>query len=253
MYTKIISLLFFITLLLSCTLKAQNRSDSSIFIPSLGINYAYNIVGGDMKNNFGNHSSVGADLTLKFKNQWILGTSFEYYFGNDVKNEDDYFTGIKNSKGYIIDGNGHFAEVFLYERGFNIQFFTGYQFHLWAPNPNSGPFVQFGAGFMQYWVRIENPGLAAPQIKDDYKKMYDRLTNGLSTTQFFGYRYYGNRNLMNIYIGIELTQGWTKNRRSYNADLISTEIKSQLDLFTALKIGWMIPYYGRQPQEFYYY
>ncbi len=231
----------------------KNHRDSSIFIPTLGMNYSYHLVGGDMANTFGNNSAVGADFTLKFKSQWIVGTSFEYYFSDKVNNQELYFKDITNEKGYIIDGNGQFAEVFLFERGFNIQIFGGYQFDFWSPNPNSGPFIQVGMGFMQYWVRIENPGFTAPQIKDEYKKLYDRLSNGFSTTQFFGYRLMGSRNLTNFYFGIELTQAWTQNRRSYNADLSAADPGRHFDMLTGFKVGWIIPFYAKAPKQYYYY
>jgi hypothetical protein len=230
-----------------------SHTDSSIFIPSLGANYAFHVVGGDMANTFGNHHAVGTDLTFKFKNQIILGLGFEYYFSDHVLNQDSYFQDIKNSKGYIIDGNGMYAEVFLYERGFNLQGFAGYQFHFWSPNPNSGPFIQVGFGFMQYHVRIENPGFTAPQIKDNYLKMYDRLTNGSSISQFIGYRFLGNKNLTNFYLGIEFTQAFTQNRRSYNADFTDQNLKQQLDLLAAFKVGWIIPFYNKAPKAYYYY
>lgn len=240
----------FISLL---SLAQANISDSSIFIPSIGIHYGYHIPYGELTNQYGNVSTIGADATFKLKQQLVFGLGFEYYFSETVKNTIPYFRDIVNDHGYIIDGNGQFAEVFLYQRGFNIQAFTGYQFHFLAPNPNSGPFIQFGVGFMQYWTRIDNPLQAAAQIRGDYKKMYDRLTNGLSLSQFVGYRYMGDRNLANFYIGFEFTQGFVKNRRTYNADYTS-EIK--LD-YTAsmigLKAGWIIPLYSKSPKKYYYY
>ena len=234
--------------------KAQNNlHDSSLFIPSLGINYTYQFVGGDLKNTFGNSHSIGANLNFKLKNNWLFGGDFQFYFSDQIKNKEPYFQNIVNNDGYIIDGDGQYAEVYLYQRGFNTQLYVGYQFNLWAKNPNSGPFIQFGMGFMQYWVRIENPGLTAPQITGDYKKMYDRLTNGLSTSQFIGYRWMGNRNLTNFYFGIELTQGWTENRRNYNADLSPEDLGKHLDLLTGIKVGWIIPFYPKVAKEYYYY
>ena len=235
------------------SLAQKSHRDSSIFIASLGIHYGYHFVGGNMKNTYGNNHAVGADATFKLKNGISIGADFEYYFSENVKNRDSYFKNISNYSGNIIDGNGRYAEVNLYERGYNIQIFAGYQFHQWGPNPNSGPFIHLGVGFMEYHTRIENPEKTAPQIKDEYIKMYDRLRNGFSSTQFFGYRFMGNRNLANIYFGVEFTEAWTANRRSYNADLKPEELGIKFDFLTAIKVGWIIPFYGRAPKEYYYY
>jgi len=241
-------------LLFSFVAKSQKSvSDSSIFIPSLSIHYSYHLASGDIGKTYGNNHAVGTDFTVKLKNQFVLGLGFEYYFSEDVKNEDSYFANIKTEKGFVIDGNGQYAEMFLYERGFNIQLFTGYQFDFWSKNPNSGPFVQAGVGFMQYRTQIKNTENTAPQVQGEYVKMYDRLSNGLSTTQYFGYRYMGSRNLWNFYIGVELTQGWTKNRRTYNADLPESESLNHFDFLTAIKLGWIIPFYKKTPQDYYYY
>ena len=247
---------FFIVtfLLLSMQSIAQRSvSDSSIFIPSVGVHFSYHIPSGDLSHFYGNASAIGADFNFKLKSQWILGTFFEYYFSDNIKDRAGYFKGIQNSQGFVIDGNGQFAEIFLYERGFNIQAYAGYQFNVLSPNPNSGPFIEVGVGYMQYWTKIENPGMTAPQINGKYMKMYDRLSGGISSTQLIGYRYMGDRNLMNIYAGFEFTQGWTKSLRSYNADFAPGATLNYFVWTTAFKVGWVIPFYPRTPKKYYYY
>jgi hypothetical protein len=246
-------LIFAFFLLSTFSFAQKEISDSSIFIPSIGMHYGYHLSSGELANQYGNCSAIGSDFTLKFKNQLVLGLGFEYYFSDNVKNTIPYFKDIINDHGYIIDGNGQYAEVFLYQRGFNIQVFSGYQFNFLSPNPNSGPFIQIGVGLMQYRTRIENPEMTAPQVNGENKKMYDRLTNGLSITQFIGYRYLGARNLTNIYAGFEFTQGFVKNRRSYNADYSSETPLNYTATMVAFKIGWIIPLYRKAPKKYYYY
>ncbi len=226
--------------------------DSSITIPSISLHYAYEFVGGDLAERFGNNHKVGGEFNLKLKNNFILAINMSYLFGSDVKNEANYFHAIRNDHGYIIDGNGNYASVFLYERGFNTYVNFGYQFNILAPNPNSGVFATAGFGFMQHYVRIENPDNVARQVVGDYAKLYDRLSNGFSTQQTIGYRFIGNRNLTNFYFGFEFTQAWTQSRRSYNADDMKRNTNKHLDLLFGLKLGWIIPIYGRAPQKFYY-
>jgi len=231
----------------------SHAQDSSILIPSISIHYAYQFPGGDLANRFGNNHNVGGAFTLKFKSNIFLGVDFSYLFGTDVKNKDSYFKNIRTDHGYVIDGNGQYAEIHFFERGFQTYVYAGYQFHFLAPNPNSGPFIQAGVGFMQHYVRIENPGNAASQIVGDYVKLYDRLSNGFSTSQTIGYRFMGKRNLANFHIGFELTQAWTQSRRSYNADDMRKNTDTHLDLLYGIKVGWIIPLYGRAPKDYYYY
>lgn len=227
--------------------------DSSITIPSISVHYAYQFPGGDLSSRFGNNHNVGGEFTIKLRSGFILGVEGSYLFGTDVKNENSYFKNIRNDHGFVIDGNGQYAEVMLYERGLHIFAFAGYQFTFWSPNPNSGPFIHLGAGFLQHYVRIENPGNVTPQIMGEYSKLYDRLSNGFSATQMIGYRYMGNHNLSNFYIGIEFTQAWTQSRRAYNADDMKQNTDKHLDLLFGIKLGWVIPLYGRAPKDFYYF
>jgi len=226
--------------------------DSSITIPAISIHYGYEFPGGDLVDRFGNNHKVGGEFSLKLKNNFILGISMSYLFGTDVKNENLYFKDLRNDHGYLINGNGEYASVHMYERGFNTYLNFGYQFNVFAPNPNSGIFITAGLGFMQHHVRIENEENITPQITGEYTKMYDRLSNGFSTQQTVGYRFIGNRNLTNFYFGFEFTQAWTQSRRSYNADDMKRNTDQHLDLLFGLKLGWIIPIYGRAPKQYYY-
>jgi len=253
MKTSIILAFIILSLGIFNTASAQKSvRDSSITIPSISIHYAYEFVAGDMAERFGNNHKVGGEFTLKLKNNFILGINMSYLFGSDVKNEENYFHAIRNDHGYVIDGNGNYASIFLYERGFNTYINFGYQLNVLAPNPNSGFFATVGAGFLQHYVRIENPENVAKQVVGDYAKLYDRLSNGFSTQQTVGYRYIGNRNLTNFYLAFEFTQAWTQSRRSYNADDMKRNTDKHLDLLFGLKVGWIIPLYGRAPQKYYY-
>ena len=241
--------------LFTFNLSAQRGiKDSSIFIPAIIFNYSYQMpLSGAIEESYGNNHSVGAEFSFKLKNNLMLGLNFGYMFGEDIKNQDSYFSKIVNSKDFITDGNGEFASVFLYQRGYNFQITAGYQFSFWSPNPNSGIFIQAGAGFMEYKTRIENKGKAAHSVVGEYAKMYDRLRNGFMTSQMVGYRLMSKKNLTNVYGAIELSQAWTDNRRNYNADLTPDQQGKKMDLLISFKVGWIIPFYGRAPKDYYYY
>lgn len=248
------SLLFSFALLFSVVAVAQvNIKDSSITIPMINVHTGFHIPGGDLEERFGNNGTVGAEFQLKLKSQWLFGANYSFIFGNDIKNQDNYFHRIKTSDGYVLDGNGQFAELFLYQRGFNASLQFGRQFDIWNINPNSGPYFLVSPGYFQHYVRIENPDNVTPQIAGDYLKGYDRLTAGFSLTEFVGYRFFSNNRLFNFYLGVEFTQAWTQSQRSFNYDDMARDTKERLDLMYGIKFGWMIPLYGRVPNDYYYY
>ncbi len=84
---------------------------------------------------------------------------------------------------------------------------------------------------------------------------YDRLTQGLSLSEFIGYQYVSEKNLYNFYIGLFFQQGLTKNMRNLNFDQPNTSTSTKLrnDNSYGVKIGWNIPFFNDKPKEFYYY
>lgn len=245
--------IFFVPIfILSAKVFSQvNVRDSSIATPMIIGSYMYQIPGGDMAVRFGNNSNVGATMLYKTKKNWLLGAEGNYIFSNAVK-ESNIFDSIKTTTGYLIDGNGEYATVRLYERGFNANLKAGKLFPIVGPNPNSGLFFLASAGLLQHKIRIENPDNVAYQIKGDYKKGYDRLTNGFAISEYIGYMHLGNLRLVSFHIGFECTQAWTQSRREYDFDKMSKDTKQRLDLLYGIKAGWIIPLYKRRLKEYYY-
>jgi hypothetical protein len=233
-------------------LKAQvSISDSSISFAMIGGSFAYQDPGGDMATRFGNNYNVGGSVQWKTKKNWIFGIDGNFLFSEQVK-ENDILRQISTSQGFVIGQDGLYADIFLYERGFMFSGKVGKIFPVIGPNPNSGLIATLGVGLLEHKIRIEDKGNKAPQLSDEYKKGYDRLTNGLSLTEFLGYINFGSRRLINFMVGIELTQAFTKNRRSFNFDTMEQDDKSRLDLLFGLRAAWLIPIYRRVPKEYYY-
>jgi len=225
--------------------------DTCTNIFSISATYGYFKPGGDLKKRFGDNSTIGAALLYKTSKNWLFGLDWNYIFGNKIK-EDTILNNISTKEGFVIDGNGYPAMINLFERGFLTSVKFGKLIPLNNNNPNSGIVLLGSIGLLQHKIRIENSDNAAVQIRGDYKKGYDRLTNGLSVSEYLGYMFYGKRNLTNFYIGFEFTQAWTQNRRSFNFDTQSRDTSKRLDLLFGAKIGWMIPFYSRKPQKYYY-
>ncbi len=244
-------LLFFFVYLPFVAFSQQNIKDSVLSFPMIGASAAYQIPGGDLSERFGNNFNIGGVFQWKTKKNYLIGLEGQFIFGNKVK-ENTILDSLSTSQGGIISSLGEFADVVLYERGLKFELKLGKIFPVFGPNKNSGIFTSLGAGILQHKIRIENQGSSIPSIEGDYKKGYDRLTNGMSVTAFAGYINFGNKRLVNFYAGLEITQGFTQNRRSFDFDSRKEDLKKRNDLLMGIRVAWVIPIYKRAPKEFYY-
>ena len=217
----------------------------------IGATAAYQIPSGDLSERFGNNFNIGGVFQWKNKKNYILGLDGQLIFGNSVK-ENTILDSLSTHQGGVISAQGEFADVVLYERGLKFELKLGKIFPVFGPNKNSGILTSIGVGILQHKIRIENQGSSIPSIEGDYKKGYDRLTNGLCVTAFAGYMNFGNKRLVNFYAGLEITQGFTQNRRSFDFDSRTQDLKKRNDLLIGIRVAWVIPIYKRAPKEFYY-
>ncbi len=250
---KIKYFLFAVIFLFVQNLVAQvSVKDSSIYTPLVGLSYGYQISAGDMAKRFGNSSSIQLNVDFKTEKQWTFGINGSFLFGKDIR-ETGIFDSLITTDGYIIGQNGEFADIRLYERGFTVSVTAGRLFTLRMPNPNSGIMFNIGIGFLQHKIRIETINNNVPQLSKEYKKGYDRLSNGILLSENLGYLYLSNNRMLNFYIGFECMQGFTKNRRSYDFDLMKQDTKKRMDILYGGKLAWVLPLYKKAPQAFYYY
>lgn len=254
MMNKIL-LLFGLALLFSPVIvKAQE--DTSIIKPdavsAIYASYAYQWPGGDMNKRFGQNSSIGPGFFHKTASNWIFNADLNYIFGNTIS-EENLIGNLINSDGFVIDDQGHYAEISFFERGFYSTLRFGRLFPLSKSNPNSGLVIMAGGGYMQHKIKIQVTNKAASPLKDEYIKGYDRFTNGFSTAEFIGYMHIGKTRLANFFGGLEFTQGWTQNRRSMNFDTGIKDRSSRFESLFGLKVGWIIPLSRREPEAYYFY
>jgi len=246
-------LLLLFAVVLYGNLQAQQKLPDSAF--SCGIfhaSYSYEIPGGDLADRFGPNSAVGGGFGYKTSKNWLYTINAHYLFSDNV-NEDDIFRNIETSEAYLIDEGGTFAEIYLYERGWNMSVQFGKIFPIKGSNLNSGITVKGGVNFLRHKIRIENPGNNAPQVQGDYRLGYDRLTHGFGFSQFIGYTLMGRSKIYNFYGGFEITEAWTQAARDYQFDLMGKDNLKRLDLIYAVKVGWILPFKKRTTQMFYYY
>jgi hypothetical protein len=245
------TLLFFISIQNLVAFSQAHVKDSLLLAPLVGLSYSYQIPGGDLKTRFGNNSNVGAMFLVKTKSNWLIGADYSFLFGNKLK-ETGILDSIKTESGFVIDVNGQYAETRLFERGYSASLKFGKLFPYLSPNKNSGFIFIASVGMLQHKIRIEDIGNRSPQLTKEYRKGYDRLTNGMAITEFIGYLLLSNNRLINLFGGFEFTQAFTQNRRSYNFDTMERDTKKRKDYLSGFRFGIIIPLYKRGPQDFYY-
>lgn len=227
--------------------------DTVIATPMFRVSYAAQVPVGDFSNRFGFTNNIGASIAYKTKSNWIFSIGGHYMFGNNVVGKDSLLSNLINSSNIIIGANGEQAFVDISQQGYRLDFQVGKIFPWVSPNPNSGFIFTLGGGFVEHWIRYNAEGDNVPQIRGDYHKGYDRLTNGIFIQEFIGYHFQGSTKLLNFYGGFEFTQGFTGNRRSYDIPTMSVKDEKYNDFLFGFRIGWMMPFYKRNQDKYYYY
>lgn len=248
---KIVLFTILISIISSKIAAQVSVRDSSIATPLVAISYGFQLSAGDMVKRFGNSSSIAGALEFKSYRYWTFGINGSYFFGKKVK--ENLFDSIDTSTGAIINRLGEYADVRTFERGFTVSGTIGRMFPFKKPNPNSGIIFDVGFGFMQHKIRIETIGNNVPQLSKEYRKGYDRLSNGFMLSENLGYLYLSGNRLVNLYFGFECMQGFTQSRRSWDYDLMRKDTQKRVDILYGLKVSWILPLYKRAPQEFYTY
>ena len=200
-----------------------------------------------MAKRFGRTSSLGLDVSMKTKSNWVFSIGGHFMFGNEVR-EIGILDSMKGSTGEIIDENGQFAVVGLDERAMYFGGSVSKIIPLNKMNRNSGLYLSVGGGYLQHKIRIYSTQ-TVPQLTDEYKKGYDRLTFGPAAMQYIGYRFLDPRKRLNFSFGVEVIEGFTQNRRSYNFDTRMADTKKRMDIMTGLKLTLTIPIFLKKASE----
>ena len=242
-----------ILLLANSIIAQRNVKDSIIGTPWIGVQYGANWTSGDLADRYGFMNHVGIMAGYKTNKNWFWGIESNFMFGNDVR-MTGVFDHLIDSQGNITDVNGDIALVLVYARGLNVNLAVGKVFPVLSPNKNSGIFVHAGVGYLAHRMRVETQEQVIPQLELDYKKGYDRFTAGPNAHQFLGYAFMSNAGFLNFYGGFYIQEGFTQNKRTifFDQPTIPVSSETRLDIQYGVKVGWFIPFYKRQPKEFYY-
>jgi hypothetical protein len=216
------------------------------------IDYSYQFPIGILSEKFGNNSSIGINYLKKEKNNFFYGIKLNYIFGGGIK-DSTIFSNISTDQGYVIDGNGTYANIILLQEGFNTNLYAGYAYLLKENNP-SGFYFSVGLGFLQHRIIIDTKNQYIPHLNNEYKKGYDQLTNGLSIQFVLDYILIEDKNRFKMFAGIDYTIAYTKNRRPYDFNnMISLDEGLRIDQLLGLHIGLIFPINRKNTEEFHYY
>lgn len=228
----------------------EKNNDGGVVL--MNFQYGASAPGADLADRFGSTGVAGVGVDFLTKGNWLVGGHANFHFGKNVKT--DVLAPLRSQEGFIFADDAGVTDVKLRERALYFGAHVGKIIPISQQNRRSGIRLTLGAGFLQHKIRIQDePQIYVSLLSDTYKKGYDRLTNGLALTEFIGYHFLAKRRTVNFMAGVELTQGFTQNRRSYNYDTRERETDSRLDLLTTFKIGWTIPMYvGENADEIRY-
>ena len=247
----------------------RNIAKEAIPVSMFQVTYAAQFPALDTKSDYGFTNTIGGSFIHKTQGNWLFTGNGNFIFGNKIKGSRIDLLGesITTLYGEVIGGGGIPTSLAFFQRGLHFQAEVGKLFPL-APNPNSGIFVQLGAGYLwnrlriDYQIETQNPPLP---LMDDYQYGYDKMRGGFALHAEAGYLILSNTRMYNLSVSLEATYARTQSLRDYDFRVFYDENgephimgyndKSHRfnDFYYGIRVSWMIPVYQRQPDEYYYY
>lgn len=269
MRKTIFTLALALTVVSVCGQTPRNIAKEPIPVSMFQATYAAQFPGLDTRTDYGFTNTIGGSVIHKTQGNWLFAANGNFIFGNQIKGSRIDLLGesITTIYGEVIGGGGLPTSLAFFQRGLHFQAEVGKLFSL-EPNPNSGIFVQVGAGYLwnrlriEYQIEAQNPPYP---LMNDYQYGYDKMRGGLALHGEAGYLILSNTRVYNLSVSLEVTYARTKPLRDYDFRVFYDENgephimgyndKNQRfnDLYYGIRVGWMIPVYQRQPDEYYYY
>ncbi len=219
----------------------------------ISVNGNFDIPAADMAERFGLSYRIGPSVFYKFKSNWIVGTKFDFIFGNDIK-EEGFLSNLLDDRGTVIAENGSRTNFGRLERGYMAGLQVGKILNFSKTNSDNGLLLLTTAGFMQHkiFIATERANGELPQFSGDYRKGYDRLSNGIFVEQFVGYIHFSESGFVNFKIGFDVVAGFNKGRRDFLYDIQKPGTDSRLDILYGVRGSWFIPIFRRKSEEYFF-
>lgn len=248
----IICVFFFVSLNAQDNKKEKNLifDDALLITPS----FASYVPASEMTHRFGWIQSFGIGADYKFGRNWTLGLDGNFLFGTKVK-EEEVVSQMLTQSGQVVSTTGDLENIDLTMRGTLTRFNVGKIFKFKDSKPNNGLFLRFGVGYFMHKIIIDAKKDVVPQLSDDYLKGYDRMTHGVSISQFIGLIKLERGKFINLYLGLEAVQGITTSARNWDFTAGKKLDGVRFDMMIGLRLGWMIPVFTGESSiaEYYYY
>jgi hypothetical protein len=228
----------------------QAQKDSADLVPMFSAHVSGQVPFADLSKRFGPNFAAGGSFMLKTRKNYIFGIESFYMYGRNVK--EDVLSQLRTAEGYVVDNEGYPADLRISERGLALHITAGKIFILDRNNRNSGLMVTAGIGGLQHRINLYDAQFKVAAVKEERSYGYDRLSLGISLSQFVGYMYLSNNRLLNFYFGVESYQAFTKSVRKLNYDTGLPDTAKRLDILTGLRVGWILPIYRKKPNEYYF-
>lgn len=269
MKRAILPLIFLVTAL-SAFGQGKYRDINKEIVPSVlfQFNYSAQLTGMDTKAVYGFTNLVGGGVIYKTASNWLWTANGNLISGDRIRPDriEIFGEGITDANGDLSGTGGFPVSLAFFQRGLHFQAEVGKLFP-YKPNPNSGFFVQFGAGYLRNRIRIEyqqemqnDPSV----ILDDLQYGYDRMRGGPAFHVETGYFLMSNSKLYNVTLSLEATYARTRHLRDYDFRVFFDENgephpvgyndMSQRfnDFYYGIRVSWMFPTYQRMPEKYYY-
>ena len=204
----------------------------------LRVGGGFYLTGADLAKGFPQFASMPAGLYYKSSNNLTVGINYMPFWGSRV-NYTNLFGNMPGPSGEILDQNGFPTVIRYYMRGYSSTLTVGKL--LGGKRDGAGQFeIALGGGFMQHYVKLRFDAGRTPQLEGEYAKGYDRLTNGLQLVQHFRWHYL-NPETISLFAGVDVSQGFTKNRRSWNYADGGPDNSRHFDFYSGISAGIIIP------------
>lgn len=210
------------------------------------------IPGADLAKRFGIAYQMGIGADYKFGKNWYIGGEGGLLFGTNVK-DGKHIEETLAQNGMVITDEGYLDEVNLNLRGGVAKLNIGKSIFFNPAKPSNGLLFKFGVGYLQHKILIDVNKKNTPQLTGLYAKGYDRFSNGMLLSQYIGLIRLEKGKFVNVSLGFEITEAFTRNARPYDFYLQQKFTENRVDLMYGFKFTWMIPVYtGKSSSSQYY-
>lgn len=261
---------FFLSFIFLCFASASAQvklTQDTIATPYIGFNFStlfasssFSTEGGMSTLYPSPYLGFGLETGYKFKSNWLLSADGSLIIGHDLNDKASRMPAVysRDSSPIVIGTNGTDANMSCYNRALSFRMGAGRIFSLSSKNPNSGIMARMMVGILQQKTIFMLNDVNAPQIQDDYARLYDHKRRGFSLSESIGYWFMSNNyNFFNLYIAFEVTQCWNHSTRDYVIDdvmgLHGPDNNNYFDLIYTIKINWMFPLKGKTAYDYYFF